>query len=133
MTNFLLGSTNSSSSDTSDHEDNMPLESISQLNTSLKLAQARAASLSTNFARLMRLVLDEELDAIDREITQVKKGNSKALESIFKEAESEWEAKKRIGRSRLIRASDEIDIRFGATVSAEWTKFRVISPSGSAR
>lgn len=105
------------------------LESISQLTSSLKLAQSRAASLSTNFARLMRLVLDEELESLDQEIAQVKNGTYEPLEMKFTEAFEECGAKKQIAKARLIYAENEIDIRFAAMVESEWTQFNVQYPT----
>ena len=74
----------------------------------------------------MRLVLDEELEAIDREIAQVKNGSYALLKDKYREASQECETKKQIAKARLIAAEHEIDIRFGANVDTEWQQFRVI-------
>jgi hypothetical protein len=108
-------------------------ETLPQLTSSLKLAQSRASSLSTNFSRLMRLVLDEELEAIDREIAQVKNGSYELLKDKYREASEECETKKQIAKARLIAAEHEIDIRFGANVDTEWQHFRVITPPNPLR
>ena len=124
----MIGSAHTSSSESSsDHED-MPMESLSQLSSSLKLAQSRASTLSTNFSRLMRLVLDDELESLDREIAQVRNGNHQALKLTWKGAEVERDAKKRRANARLVAAEHEIDIRFGAQVDAEWQQFKVPPP-----
>lgn len=105
----------------------MPTESLEQLTTSLKSAQSRAKSLSANFARLMHLVLDEEIEAVDRDIALVKAGKYEPLNAKDGEAEKERDVKKRIANARLVKAEHEIDIRFGAMVDAEWKKFTVYS------
>jgi hypothetical protein len=128
-----LGSISSSSGSSSDHEDMLSQETLPQLTSSLKLAQSRASSLSTNFSRLMRLVLDEELEAIDREISQVKNGSYQPLKDKYREASQECETKKQIAKARLIAAEHEIDIRFGANVETEWQQFRVITPPTTLR
>jgi hypothetical protein len=119
----MLGSSTSSAS-SSDH-DEMPTESLSSLTISLKAAQSRAATLSTNFARLMRLFLADELESVDREIAQVKNGSNDELKSKYKEALVECESKQRIAKARLIAAENEIDIRFGAMVETNWSTFNV--------
>jgi hypothetical protein len=126
---MTLGSahTSSSSDSSSDHEE-MPLESLSQLTTSLKLAQSHTTTLSTNFARLMRLLVDDELEAMDRQIAQVRNGSYDTLRTKYKEALAECENKRRIARSRLVAAETEIDIRFQAMVDTEWSQFKVHSP-----
>jgi hypothetical protein len=103
----------------------MPTESLSSLTISLKAAQSRAATLSTNFARLMRLFLADELESVDREIAQVKNGSNDELKSKYKEALVECESKQRIAKARLIAAENEIDIRFGAMVETDWSTFNV--------
>jgi hypothetical protein len=105
------------------------LESLSQLTSSLKLAQSRATSLSANFARLMRLVLDEELESLDQEIARVKNGTYEPLKMKFTEALEECGAKKQVAKARLIAAEHEIDIRFAAMVESEWTQFNVPYPT----
>src|SRR5947207_13516163 len=98
---FSLGSTHSSTSDTSsDHED-MPTESLSQLTSSLKAAQARVSSLSTNVSRLGRLVLDDDLERLDQEIAQVREETYAPLKRKYTEALEEYERKKRISKARL--------------------------------
>ena len=81
----------------------------------------------------MRLVLDEELEAIDREIAQVKNGGYELLKDKYREASEECETKKQIAKARSIAAEHEIDIRFGANVDTEWQQFRVITPSTTLR
>ena len=125
VANCLSGSTNSLFSESSSDHEEETAETLSQLTASLKVAQSRASSLSTNFARLMRLVVEEELDSVNREISQIKKGHYKSLGNQFNEAETTWETKKRIARARLIAAENEIDIRSDAMVGAEWSKFKV--------
>ena len=101
------------------------MESFPQLTSSLKQAQSRALSLSTNFARLMRLVLEEEMDIVDKEIAQIKHGSNQALKHNYKEAMAEYDEKMKIATARRIAVKDEIDIRFAAMVSAEWSQFKV--------
>src|ERR1700676_5344877 len=103
----------------------MPTESLATLTTSLKSAHSRAAELSTNFARLMRLVLDDELETVDREIAQVKNGSYEALKGKYKEALGECEEIQRRAKAKLIAAENEIDVRFGAQVEMEWSTFNV--------
>lgn len=122
---FIGSSSVTSDSSSSDHED-MPLESISQLTSYLKLAQSRAASLSTNFARLMRLLRDDELEALDKQIAQVRNGSYSPLKVKYQEALDECERKKRIAKARLIASKTEIDVRFGAMVESEWSQFNVL-------
>jgi hypothetical protein len=124
----VIGSAHTSSSDSSSDHDEMPMESLPQLSSSLKLAQSRASTLSTNFSRLMRLVLDDELESLDREIAQVKNGSHQPLRLIYKRAEAERDAKKQRANARLVAAEHEIDIRFGAQTDAEWQQFKVQSP-----
>jgi len=73
----------------------------------------------------MRLVLDEEIEAVERDIALVKRGRHEALRVTEEDAEREQEAKKRITKARRVAVEHEIDIRFGAMVDAEWQKFRV--------
>jgi len=108
----------------------MPIETLDQLTTSLKSAQIRAKSLSANFGRLMRLVLDEEIEAVERDIALVKTGRHYALRVNEEDAEAEREAKKRITKARRVAAEHEIDIRFGAMVDAEWQRFKVCNHFG---
>jgi hypothetical protein len=103
----------------------MAMESLPQLTVSLKLAQSRASSLSTNFQRLLRLVLDEELDALDREIAQVKNGSHETIKAKQREALAECDEKEKIAKTRLIATENEIDVRFAAMVDAEWSRFKV--------
>jgi predicted ATPase with chaperone activity len=103
----------------------MPPESLEELTTSLKSAQYRAKSLSANFARLMRLVLDEEIEGVERDIADVKAGRYNALKVTEADATKEWEVRKRIAKARLTAAEREIDIRFAASVDAEWQKYKV--------
>ena len=124
----MIGSAHTSSSESSSDHDDMPTESLSQLSSSLKLAQSRASTLSTNFSRLMRLVLDDEFDTLDREIAQVRNGSHPGLKVIWKGAEAERDAKRRRANARLVAAEHEIDIRFGAQIDAEWQQFKVQSP-----
>lgn len=123
---FVGSSSITSDSSSSDHED-MPDESLSQLTTSLKLAQSRASSLSTNFARLMRLLRDDEVETLDKQIAQVRKGSYEPLRVKYKEALEECERKKQIARAKLVAAETEIDVRFGAMVESEWSQFNVLS------
>jgi hypothetical protein len=76
----------------------------------------------------MRLVLDEELEACDKDIAACKAGTLSALKEKEGELEVEKETKKRIARARLIRAEHEIDGRFEAMIDAEWQHFRVPLP-----
>jgi hypothetical protein len=101
------------------------MESLSELNESLRLAQTRATTLSTNFARLMRLVVDDELDVLDRQIAQVRNGSHDTLKTKYKEALAECERKRSIARFRLVAAETEIDIRYQAMAEAEWQQFNV--------
>jgi len=101
------------------------MEFLPELEESLKEAQSRAKTLSTNFAQLMRLVQQEELEAVDREITQVRSGTHEALKEKYKEALRESERKKSIARSRLIYAEHEIDSRFQGMVDIQWSQFKV--------
>jgi len=101
------------------------MESLTDLNASLELSQSRISTLSTNYSRLMRLVLDEELEIIDREIAQVKSGSYERLRMKYKEALKECEAKQERARHRLVAAEHEIDIRFGAMIETEWSQFHV--------
>jgi hypothetical protein len=119
----FIGSSSDSSS--SDHED-MPIESLSQLTSSLKLAQSRASSLSTNYARLMRLVRDDELEMLNKQIAQVRNGSYEPLREKYKEALEECERKKQIAEARLVAAETEIDVRFAAMVECEWSQFNVL-------
>jgi hypothetical protein len=123
---LIIVPTNSSSSDSSssDH-DQSPDETLFQLNNSLKAAQSRASSLCTNYTQLMRLVLKEEVEAVERDINQIKKGHHKVLEDRYGDASLEWEMKKKRAQTRLIAAENEIDIRFGAMIDAEWSKYKV--------
>jgi hypothetical protein len=114
----------SSSTSSSDHED-LPVESLSQLSSSLKLAQSRASALSTNYSRLIRILLHDELDNLDREIAQVRNGTHKPLKLTWKTLEANRDAKKRIANAKLVAAEHEIDIRFGAQIDAEWQQFKV--------
>lgn len=104
----------------------MSTESLVHLTASLKSAQSRAATLSTNFARLMRLFVDDELENLDRHIAQVKNGSNDTLKANYKEALAECESKQRIAKSRLIAAENEIDIRFGAMIETEWSHYNVL-------
>lgn len=126
---ITLGSVHTSSSDSSSDQEEISMESISLLNDSLRVAQTRAASLSTNFARLMRLVVDDELDVLDRQIAQIRNGSHETLRTKYKEALAECERKRSIARSRLVAAETEIDIRFQAMAEAEWSQFNVIPHS----
>ena len=101
------------------------MESLPQLTSLLKEAQARASSLSTNFTRLMRLFLDEELDVVDREIAQVKNGSDQSLKNKHRELLADFEEKKRIAQARRARSKHEITLRFAATIDAQWSRFRV--------
>lgn len=103
----------------------MPEESLSQLNASLKDSQSRASSLSTNFTQLMRLVLEMELEAVDKEIAQVKNGSNKALKIKYQEADDEYEKKQKFAEAKRTAVENEIDVRFGAMVGLEWSKFKV--------
>jgi len=123
----LQGSPSSPSS--SDREDALPLESLEMLTNTLKSAQSRAKSLSANFARLMRLVLDEEIEACDKDIVACKAGLLQALKEKEVELQTERETRKAIARSRLVRSEHEIDGRFEAMVDAEWQRFRVLPPT----
>jgi len=101
------------------------MESLPELEESLKEAQSRAKTLSSNFAQLMRLVQQEELEAVDRELAQIRNGNHEALKEKYKEALHQSEQKKSIARSRLIHAEHEIDTRFQAMTEIQWGQFRV--------
>ena len=121
----MVGSARTSSStSSSDHED-LPVESLSQLSSSLKLAQSRASALSANYSRLIRILLHDELDNLDREIAQVRNGTHKPLKLTWKTLEANRDAKKRIANAKLVAAEHEIDIRFGAQIDAEWQQFKV--------
>ena len=122
---FIGSSSITSDSSSSDHED-MPMESLSQLTSSLKLAQSRASSLTANYARLMRLVLDDELETLDKQIAQVRNGSYEPLKVKYKKAFNECERKKQIAKARLIASETEIDIRFAAMVESEWSQFNVL-------
>jgi hypothetical protein len=95
------------------------------LNSSLKAAQERASSLCTNFSRLMSLVIKEELDSIDRDMNQIRRGHYKVFEDQFRDATLEWEVKKMRAQTRLVASEKEIDIRFDSMADAEWAKFKV--------
>ena len=122
---FIGSSSVTSDSSSSDHED-MQIESLSQLTSSLKLAQSRASSLSMNYARLMRLVRDDELETLDKQIAQVRNGSYEPLREKYKEALEECERKKQIAKARLFAAETEIDVRFAAMVESEWSRFNVL-------
>jgi hypothetical protein len=124
---YVIGSAHTSSSaSSSDHED-MPMESLSQLSLSLKLSQSRASVLSANYSRLMRILLQDELDNLDREIAQVRNGTYQPLKVSWKALEANRDAKKRIANARLVAAEHEIDIRFSAQIDAQWQQFKVPS------
>src|SRR5947207_7708252 len=122
---FIGSSSITSDSSSSDHED-MPMESLSQLTSSLKLAQSRASSLSANYARLMRLVLDDELETLGKQIAQVRNGSYEPLKVKYKEALEECERKKQFAKARLIASETEIDIRFAAMAESEWSQYNVV-------
>lgn len=122
---ITLGSVHTSSSDSSSDQEEISMESLSELSESLRLAQTRATTLSTNFARLMRLVVDDELDVLDRQIAQVRNGSHDTLKTKYKEALAECERKRRIAQFRLVAAETEIDIRYQAMAEAEWQQFNV--------
>lgn len=73
----------------------------------------------------MRLVLDEELEILDREIAQVRSGNYETLRAKYREALAECEAKQERARLRLVAVEHEIDNRFGAMVETQWSQFHV--------
>ena len=75
----------------------------------------------------MRLVLDEEMECLDREIAQVRNGSYEPLKIKYKEALEECDVKQQIAKARLIATENEIDIRFGAMVESEWAQFNVLS------
>jgi hypothetical protein len=78
----------------------------------------------------MRLVLDEELEACEKDIAACKAGTLSALKDKEGELQVERETKKAIARARLIRSEHEIDRRFEAMIDAEWQRYRV-SPHSS--
>jgi hypothetical protein len=73
----------------------------------------------------MRLVLDDEIDSLEREIAQVRNETYEPLKMKYKEALEECGVRKQIAKTRLITAETEIDIRFAAMVQSEWTQFNV--------
>ena len=75
----------------------------------------------------MRLVLDDEIDSLEREIAQVRNETYEPLNMKYKEAFEECGVRKQIAKTRLIAAENEIDIRFAAMVQSEWTQFDVTS------
>ena len=75
----------------------------------------------------MRLVLDDELEDIERQIARIKNGSYDLLKDKYRDALRDSETKKQIAKARLIAAEHEIDIRFGALVDTEWQQFRVIA------
>jgi hypothetical protein len=108
------------------------MESLSELNSSLKAAQSRISRISSNYSRLMRLVLDEELEILGREIAQVKNGSYEPLKMKYREALTQCEANQERARKRLVTVEHEIDTRFAAMVDAEWSQFNVLPDLGSA-
>jgi hypothetical protein len=112
----------------SSEEGSPPVESLSQLTDTLKESQARAASLSTNYSRLMRLIVDEELSSLDREIARARAGNHGSLQEKHRQLSEECNAKKEIAKNRLFAAEHEIDRRFEAMIIAEWNRFNVCIP-----
>jgi hypothetical protein len=73
----------------------------------------------------MRLVLDDELETVYRELSQIRSGSNDVLKTKYREALMECETKQRIAKSKLIAAENEIDIRFGAMIETEWSQFNV--------
>ena len=74
----------------------------------------------------MRLVRDDELETLDKQIAQVRNGSYEPLRAKYKEALAECERKKQIAKARLIAAETEIDVRFAAMVGSEWSQFNVL-------
>jgi uncharacterized protein involved in exopolysaccharide biosynthesis len=125
MKKLISGSARSTSSDSSSDLGDRSTESLTELNASLKLAQSRKSTLSTNYARLLRLVLDDELEIVDREIAQIRNGTYEPLRKEYREALEACEAKYARAKYRRVATEHEIDTRFGAMIEAEWSQFHV--------